>query len=107
LRHERRTRRSSVVRPRAAGDGDGAGGRLPAYCKLFPHRFGDVVRSEVSGLGGGPIAVKQIEVSTPSIRILLQQALATSEPKVVDVAADEDAATDRFPKTPGGRPLIA
>jgi hypothetical protein len=34
--------------------------------KLFPHRFGDVVRNELSGPAGGPIAVKQIEDSTPS-----------------------------------------
>jgi hypothetical protein len=72
--------------------------------KLFPRQFGDVVRNEVSGPAGGPIAVKQIEDSTPSIRLLLQQCLA-AEPKVVDVAAEEDT-TDRFPKTPGGRPLI-
>jgi hypothetical protein len=62
--------------------------------RLFPHRF------------GGPIAVKQVEDSTPSIRLLLQQALAASEPKVVDVAADEDT-TDRFPKTADGRPRLS
>jgi hypothetical protein len=72
--------------------------------KLFPHRFGDVVRNEVSGPAGGPVAVKQIEDSTPSIRLLLQQCLA-AEPKVVDVAADEDT-TDRFPKTADGRPML-
>jgi hypothetical protein len=67
--------------------------------KLFPRQFGDVVRNEVSGPAGGPIAVKQIEDSTPSIRLLLQQCLA-AQPTVLDAAADEDT-TDRFPTADG------
>jgi hypothetical protein len=58
--------------------------------KLFPRQFGDVVRNEVSSPAGGPIAVKQIEDSTPSIRLLLRQALAASEPKVIEGEADDE-----------------
>ena len=63
--------------------------------------------TEVSGPGGAPIPLVQIEDSTPSIRLLLQQALsASAEPQVLDVAAGEDT-TDRYPKTPGGRPRLS
>jgi hypothetical protein len=47
---------------------------------------------------------KQIEDSTPSIRLLLQQCLA-AEPQVLNAAADEDT-TDPFPKDRGGRPRL-
>jgi hypothetical protein len=60
-----------------------------------------VERKELSGPDGGKIP---IEDSTPSIRLLLQQALG-AEPKVLDAAADEDT-TDRYPKTLGGRALV-
>jgi hypothetical protein len=57
--------------------------------------------TEVSGPGGGPIPV-QVEHTTPSIRLLLQQALG-AEPQVVDVAAER---SDPFPKDLGGRPRL-
>jgi hypothetical protein len=44
----------------------------------------------------------QVEHTTPSIRLLLQQALG-AEPQVVDVAAER---SDPFPKDLGGRPRL-
>ena len=43
----------------------------------------------------------QIEDNTPSIRLLLQQALG-GEPKVID----GDGVTDEFPKDRDGRPRL-
>jgi hypothetical protein len=45
-----------------------------------------VERKELTGADGGKI---QIEDSTPSIRLLLQQVLEASAPKVIDVEKDE------------------
>ncbi len=70
-------------------------------------QYGDRNVTEVSGPAGAPIQVHAIEDSTPAVRLLLQQALEASAPKVIEVAsADEDTATDRFPKDRGGRPLV-
>jgi hypothetical protein len=52
--------------------------------KILPKQYGDVTRNELSGPVGGPIAVRQIEDSTPSIRLLLQQALKAEE-KTIEV----------------------
>jgi hypothetical protein len=51
---------------------------------------------------GARVRRVQVEDSTLSIRLLLQQALG-AEPQVLHVAADEDA-TERYPKDAGGRP---
>ena len=73
--------------------------------KILPKQYGDVTRNEHSGPAGGPIPV--VQDSTPSIRLLLQQALeASAEQKMIEVAADEDATGDRFPKDRGGRPML-
>ena len=81
-------------------------GRRWLASKALPRIYGDRNVTEISGPGGAAIPVVQIEDSTPSIRLLLEQALAASESKVVDVAADEDT-TDRYPKTPGARPRLS
>jgi hypothetical protein len=73
--------------------------------KIFPKQYGDRNVTEVSGPAGGPIAVKQIEDSTPSIRLLLQQALGASEPKVIE--GEDLAESDPFPKDRGGRPRLS
>jgi hypothetical protein len=58
--------------------------------KLFPRQFGDVVRNEVSGANGGPIAVHQQVIDhTPDIRALLQQALAADQ-KVIEAQSSRD-----------------
>jgi hypothetical protein len=80
-------------------------GRRWLASKALPRIYGDRNMTEISGPGGAPIPLVQVEDSTPSIRLLLQQCLA-AEPKVVDVAADEDT-TDRFPKTADGRPRLS
>ena len=67
--------------------------------KLFPRQFGDVVRSETSGPAGAPI---QIEDNTPSIRLLLQQAL-TSTTEGVPVIEGEGFRISERP----GRPAPA
>jgi hypothetical protein len=64
-------------------------GRRWLASKALPRIYGDRNMTEISGPGGAPIPLVQVEDSTPSIRLLLQQCLA-AEPKVVDVAADED-----------------
>jgi hypothetical protein len=60
-----------------------------------------VERKELSGPDGGKIP---IEDSTPSIRLLLQQALASAEPKVIE--GEDVTEPDRFPKDLGGQPRL-
>lgn len=73
--------------------------------KLHPRQYGDRNVTELTGPNGGPIAVhQQIVDSTPDIRLLLQQALDATEPKVIEAQAEP--APDRFPKDLGGRPIV-
>jgi hypothetical protein len=75
--------------------------------KIFPKQYGDRNVTEVSGPAGGPIAVKQIEDSTPSIRLLLRQALASAEPEVIDGGVDDEDDPGPFLKDRGSRPRLS
>ena len=75
--------------------------QFAAACALAPYVHPKLTAMAVRDMTP---ARPQIEDSTPSIRLLLQQALTASEPKVIEAELEE--ATDSFPKTPGGRPRL-
>ena len=76
--------------------------QFAAACALAPYVHPKLTAMAVRDMT--PASGAQIEDSTPSIRLLLQQALTASEPKVIEAELEE--ATDSFPKTPGGRPRL-
>ena len=73
--------------------------QFAAACALAPYLHPKLTAVAVRDMTGGSA---QIEDSTPSIRLLLQQALG-GDPKVVEGVAEE---TELFPKDAGGRPRL-
>jgi hypothetical protein len=62
---------------------------------IFPKQYGDRNVTEVSGPAGAPIEVRQIEDTTPAIRLLLQ-AVIEQETKEIEI----DAEIAQAPKPP-------
>jgi hypothetical protein len=75
--------------------------QFAAACALAPYLHPKLTAMAVQDMT--PAIGAQIEDSTPSIRLLLQQALG-GDPKVVQGVAEE---TELFPKDASGRPRLS
>ena len=73
--------------------------QFAAACALAPYLHPKLTAVAVRDMR--PDTSAQIEDNTPSIRLLLQQALG-GEPKVIDA----NRVTDEFPKDRDGRPRL-